>query len=118
MKATPKQIADAEEHWCLGTNEVELAEDPQVSVADDSSGYWIEAWLWMDTQQEAPDEPAKLPEPIPASKLTNMGMVAGYENEYSVVIDDDRVMEWVGIGWIDLRKATDADRKQYPAVLR
>lgn len=32
------------------------------------------------------------------------------------VIDGDRVMEYVGIGWIEIRKATDADRRKYPVL--
>jgi hypothetical protein len=32
------------------------------------------------------------------------------------VIDGDRLMEYVGIGWIDLRKATASDRRKYPVL--
>ena len=43
---------------------------------------------------------------IPARKLTNMAMSNGYERLYSIVVDQGIVKEWVGIGWIELRKAT------------
>jgi hypothetical protein len=32
------------------------------------------------------------------------------------VIDGDRLMEYVGIGWIEIRKATAADRRKYPVL--
>lgn len=34
-----------------------------------------------------------------------------------VVINGERRMRWVGIGWVDQGKATAADRKKYPAVV-
>jgi len=33
------------------------------------------------------------------------------------VIDGDKVMEYVGIGWIEVRKATKADRKRIPVLV-
>jgi hypothetical protein len=55
---------------------------------------------------------------IAASKLTNMAMVNGNEELYKVVIDNGYVKEWVGIGWIELRKATPGDLKKHPTVER
>jgi hypothetical protein len=55
---------------------------------------------------------------IPASELTNRAMVAGNEKVYKVVIDQGYVKEWVGFGWIDLRKATPSDLKKHPTVTR
>jgi hypothetical protein len=50
---------------------------------------------------------------VKRGELSNLRMAAGNENKYSIVIVDGRVKEWVGIGWIDLRQATEADRKKY-----
>jgi len=55
---------------------------------------------------------------IPAKKVTNMAMVNGNERLYKIVINDGYLMEWVGIGWIELRKATPADIKKHPVVVR
>ena len=43
-------------------------------------------------------------------------MVAGGEKRHPIVIDDRTVREWVGFGWIDLRRATSADFSKYPCV--
>jgi hypothetical protein len=32
------------------------------------------------------------------------------------VIDGDRLMEYVGIGWIEIRQATAKDRQRYPTL--
>lgn len=55
---------------------------------------------------------------IAAKEVTNMAMVNGNEQLYKVVIDNGFVKEWVGIGWIELRKATPGDHKKYPIVTR
>lgn len=49
-------------------------------------------------------------------ELTTIRMVAGNENLHPIVIDDRTVKEWVGIGWIDLRRATADDFTKYPLV--
>lgn len=49
-------------------------------------------------------------------ELTTIRMVAGGENLHPIVIDDRTVKEWVGIGWIDLRRATSDDFTKYPIV--
>lgn len=55
---------------------------------------------------------------IAARRCSTIAMVAGEEKRTSMVIDGDSVKEWVGIGWITLRKATREDRKKIPIVER
>lgn len=43
-------------------------------------------------------------------------MGCGGKGKPTTVIDGDRVMMYVGIGWIELRSATKADRKKYPIL--
>ena len=38
--------------------------------------------------------------------------------KHTTVIDDGHVRNWVGIGWVDHGKATEADYKKYPTVTR
>ena len=54
---------------------------------------------------------------VRSSNVSNIAMTTGGEKKYSIVIDGGVVKEWVGIGWIDLNKATKADRKKYPTVI-
>lgn len=53
---------------------------------------------------------------VPRSELSNVRMVAGNEKKYSMVILNDHLQQWVGIGWVTIRLATDDDRKEYPTV--
>jgi hypothetical protein len=55
---------------------------------------------------------------VPASALTNISMVEGNEKIYKIVIDNGMLKEWVGIGWIELRKATAKDKDKYPTIKR
>ena len=55
---------------------------------------------------------------VHARKLSKQAMAEGNESEYSIVIDNDIVKEWVGIGWIELRQATEDDLVLYPTVTR
>jgi len=55
---------------------------------------------------------------VSARELSKKAMVEGNESEYSIVIDNDIVKEWVGIGWIELRAATEEDLVLYPTVTR
>ena len=55
---------------------------------------------------------------VKASELSKLRMTAGNENTYSKVIQDGRLLQWVGIGWIDLRAATKEDYFDYPEVER
>ena len=45
-------------------------------------------------------------------------MVNGNETKYKIVIDNGVLKNWVGIGWIELRKATPQDQDKYPTVTR
>ena len=53
---------------------------------------------------------------VQRNELSNIRMVAGNEKKYKKVILDGMVKEWIGIGWIDLRKATAKDKKKFPTV--
>jgi hypothetical protein len=55
---------------------------------------------------------------VKASELSTLKMTAGNEDRYSKVIQDGRLLQWVGIGWIDLRTATEEDYSNYPEVER
>ncbi len=55
---------------------------------------------------------------VKASELSKLRMTAGNENRYSKVIQDGRLLQWVGIGWIDLGAATEEDCSNYPEVER
>lgn len=54
---------------------------------------------------------------IKRKEVSNGNMIAGNEKKYSVVILDGQLKEWVGIGWIDIGKATAADVEKYPTVI-
>ena len=55
---------------------------------------------------------------IDPGELSNMAMVEGNETKYSIVIDDGVVKEWVGIGWLHIRDASEHDLKTLPHVNR
>ena len=55
---------------------------------------------------------------VHARELGKLVMAEGNESKYSIVIDEGTVKEWVGIGWIELRTATEADSLDYPTVVR
>lgn len=55
---------------------------------------------------------------VKASELSKLRMTAGNENRYSKVIQDGRLLQWVGIGWVDLGTATKEDYSNYPEVER
>ncbi len=55
---------------------------------------------------------------IPAEKCSIMYMSCHPKAKHQRVIDDDHVMNWVGIGWCDEGEATKSDRKKYPIVIR
>ena len=54
---------------------------------------------------------------VKRAELSNARMAAGNEKKYTKVILDDILKEWVGIGWVDLHKATAIDRCNYPVVV-
>ena len=45
-------------------------------------------------------------------------MTAGNEKKYDAVIDNGTLKEWVGIGWVDVREATQKDYEKFPTVKR
>ena len=51
------------------------------------------------------------------SELTNIKMVAGNEKNYSTVIIDGIVKDWVGFGWVGDTEATDEDRAKFPQMV-
>lgn len=55
---------------------------------------------------------------VDAAELSRFRMVAGNEKKYSAVIDDGMLKEWVSIGWVNIRPATDEDHKKFPIVTR
>jgi hypothetical protein len=55
-------------------------------------------------------------ETIKRSELTNLRMVAGNERKYDNVIIDGVLKNWVGIGWVEIRTATPADKRKYPTL--
>jgi len=50
-------------------------------------------------------------------EVSTLRMVAGNEDQISKVIDGVLLKEWVGIGWVTLRNATDQDKKNYPTLI-
>jgi hypothetical protein len=57
-------------------------------------------------------------ETVEATELSNIRMAGANEKKYQAVIDNGILKEWVAIGWVDLRKATDTDHKKFPVVTR
>jgi len=53
---------------------------------------------------------------IPASKCSTIAMVNGGEKTHPMIVHNGVLKEWVGIGWIKLRDATDSDKLTYPTV--
>lgn len=54
---------------------------------------------------------------IPVSEVSNIKMARSNEKKYSVIIHNGVVKEWVAIGWIELRKATDEDKEKYSVTV-
>ncbi len=54
---------------------------------------------------------------VTLKEVGNIAMVNGNEKKHPRVILDGDVMNWVGYGWVDEGKATDADRKKYPTLV-
>ena len=55
--------------------------------------------------------------PVLRSELINVRMAGGNEKKYSRVIIDNWLKEWVGIGGVSLRKATERDKGVYPTAV-
>ena len=56
------------------------------------------------------------PTPVSRAQLATWRITAGNEDVYSIVVDGDRLKQWVAIGWIDIGMATDEHRAIYPTV--
>lgn len=54
---------------------------------------------------------------IDESELENFRMVAR-KDKPGTVIHEGMVKDWVGIGWVTVRKATAADKKKFPVAVR
>lgn len=57
-------------------------------------------------------------EKVKASELSTIKMTCGNEKKYKTVIDDGIIKDWVAIGWIDVREATEKDYEKIPVVER
>ncbi len=57
-------------------------------------------------------------ETVKATELSNLRMAGGNEKKYQAVIDNGILKEWVAIGWVDVRDATEEDFKKFPVVTR
>ena len=60
----------------------------------------------------------KIIKKVPAAELSKFRMAAGNEKKYRMVIDEGTLKEWVGIGWVDIREATETDHQKFPIVTR
>ena len=54
---------------------------------------------------------------VHARELSTLKMVAGNEKKYKTVIHQGVVKDWVGFGWIELRKPTLEDKRKYPVIV-
>ena len=61
---------------------------------------------------------AKKAKVVDASKLSTIAMTTGGEKKFTKVVDGGVLKEWVGIGWIDIGKASKEDKLKYPTVVR
>lgn len=48
--ATPEQIEEAREMY--QNSECEIDDDAVLSVAEDGTGHWVSAWVWVPTEDE------------------------------------------------------------------
>lgn len=58
----------------------------------------------------------KQPKTVKINECSNIRMVCGNEKKFDSVIHNGILKDWVGIGWIDVRKATKEDYKKYRTV--
>lgn len=58
------------------------------------------------------------PKRIKPEMCSSIRMTTGGEKKYPIVIDEGRVKDWVGFGWIDIRAADNADYNLYPQIDR
>lgn len=53
---------------------------------------------------------------VSRKNVSTLAMVAGNENKIDKVIHDGKLVQWVGIGWVELRDATPEDYRKFPEV--
>lgn len=53
---------------------------------------------------------------VKASDCSVFRMVAGGEKKHPVVIRRGDKMQWVGFGWVNEGRASEADKAKYPSV--
>lgn len=58
----------------------------------------------------------KKPKTVTYRQVSTMAMVAGNEKKIRMVIHEENLKDWVGIGWVTIRKATARDKAMYPTV--
>ena len=63
---------------------------------------------------QPPDRPVKT---VKLSELSILRMTTGGEKKYSRVVINGVLKEWVGIGWIDIRRAKTRDLTTYPMAV-
>jgi len=54
---------------------------------------------------------------IKLKELTTIKMVSGNEKKYKTVIINNYVEDWVGFGWVTVRRATKKDYKKIPVAV-
>jgi hypothetical protein len=54
---------------------------------------------------------------VQLKELTNLKMIAGNEKKYSCVIINGILNDWVGFGWVEVRKATKKDLQKFPIAI-
>lgn len=52
-RATTAQIHRAQDTHCLGTNDIEVDSNAEVSESDE--GVWVSAWVWIGKDEEKND---------------------------------------------------------------
>lgn len=62
-------------------------------------------------------EPKDPQRTVKRSELSSWKMAAGNEKTITQVIFEGLVRDWVGIGWINMRKATPEDYAKLPVVV-
>jgi hypothetical protein len=50
-------------------------------------------------------------------QCSRLAMIAGGELQHPTIIEGNLVLQWVGIGWIPLREATQEDRNTLPTLI-
>lgn len=58
------------------------------------------------------------PKALKRKDIANSAMVAGNEDEFTEIILDGVVKKWVGIGWVEVRKATQEDYQKIREVVQ